>query len=711
MKKQANMSNGKKPPFDPTQPYTEYVPDIKKSEKVKKPKFDPTQPYTEVDQEELEPSTFEKIINVFDIPGSVGRTAIEAGLSPEREVIPEVTRQIEAIKERPTTAAMEAPSEYDVFKELVGKPEPKSPEEIAARKKEFPILDPIIRGAEQATGTLAGAAIGTLASGPLGLGTFLARKIIKKPFISMAERQAAKAVSKYANKAKVGAEGVDPSVIGARLVAEDLQGKLRNAPKFYETIAGKRHIQKIRPDSLDTLVIKRGKKEGGLISKTSGEITSMLQSVEKQAPESVVIPADVGLKVIFENIRKKLSATSGETPNIEQIQQYVENALKPFDTKTEVFPGEPFLQKMPGSLELSEQLKTVEKKVPVARKITITQVQELRKNIGKLLSDRDFYATPDKAMAAETEVLRDLYRELGDTIKTKLANVDVKVDGKILNAAEFYEAQNNKLKTYYDIESMLEFTPLKDLQDNDLAQMTFGVLAKGGIVGAAAGGSMLFGLPDYATTGGIIAAGVSGGMSAANTVQKALPEYLTSIFKQAANVAPYTGPITQTGIMLSREGLFQPEQNTFQPGYDFSQTSPAFQTGSPFGFTPKELVEYKIPKNTSDIKLQKHKVLAKLAMADLPEQLLDTVTDVLNGDESDLAEYMPNLIVQLDSIAPNLFDKKYKNGKFLTYDNKFLNDADRALAADTIRKRKDLNSIQRARMINQINEFNVPEGL
>ncbi len=653
---------------------------------------------------DIEPSLFEKIINVIDIPSSVGRTAMEAGLSPEREVIPEVSKQISAIKERPLTAAAEAPSEYDVFRELVGKPEPKSPEQIAARQKEFPILDPIMRGAEQVTGTLAGAAIGTLAAGPVGLGSFLARKLVKKPFISMAERQAAKAVSKYANKAKVGAEGVDPSVIGARLVAEDLQGKLRNAPKFYETIAGKRHIQKIRPDSLDTLVIKRGKKEGGLISKTSGEITSMLQSVEKQAPESAVIPADVGLKVIFENIRKKLSATSGETPNIEQIQQYVENALKPFDTKTEVFPGEPFLQKMPGSLELSEQLKTVEKKVPVARKITITQVQELRKNIGKLLSDRDFYATPDKAIAAETEVLRDLYKELGNEIKTKLANVDVRVGGNIVNAAEFYEAQNNKLKSYYDIESMLEFTPLKDLQDNDLAQMTFGILAKGGILGAATGSSMLFGLPDYATTGGIIAAGVSGGMSAANTVQKALPEYLTSIFKQAANVAPYSGPITQTGSMLSREGLFQPEQNTFQPEYNFSQTTPAFQTGSPFGFTPKELITYKLPTTTQGLLADKHKVLAKIAQQGLPENVIDTVTQALNGDPEELSNIAPLLMTQ--------FPELFKKGKYLTFDGKFLDPNDRAKAADDTSKREDLNSIQKAKMINQINKFNkVPEGL
>lgn len=653
---------------------------------------------------DIEPSLFEKIINVIDIPSSIGRTAMEAGLSPEREVIPEVSKQISAIKEKPLTAAAEAPSEYDVFRELIGKPEPKSPEEIEARQKEFPILDPIMRGAEKVTGTLAGAAIGTLAAGPVGLGSFLARKLVKKPFISMAERQAAKAVSKYANKVKVGSEGVDPSVIGARLVAEDLQGKLRNAPKFYETIAGKRHIQKILPDSLDTLVIKRGKKQGGLISKTSEEITSMLQSVEKQAPESAVIPADVGLKVIFENIRKKLSATSGETPNIEQIQQYVENALKPFDTKTEVFPGEPFLQKIPGSLELSEQLKTVEKKVPVAKKITITQVQELRKNIGKLLSDRDFYATPDKAMATETEVLRDLYKELGDEIKTKLTNVDVRVGGNIVNAAEFYEAQNNKLKSYYDIESMLEFTPLKELQDNDLAQMTFNALAKGGIAGGAFYGSMLFGLPEYASTGGILAGGASLGMSAANTAQKALPEYLTSIFKQAANVAPYTSPIAQTGSMFAREGIYQPEQNMFQPGYDFSQTIPAFQTGSPFGFTPKELITYKLPTTTQGLLADKHKVLAKIAQQGLPENVIDTVTQALNGDPEELASIAPLLLTQ--------FPELFKKGKYLTFDGKFLDPNDRAKAADDTSKREDINSIQKAKMINQINKFNkVPEGL
>lgn len=636
---------------------------------------------------DIEPSLLEKVINVIDIPGSVVRTGVEAAISPEREVIPAVSEQLQRTMQSPTMAASTAPTGrniIDVGLEQMGY-EGRSPEETEQLKKEYPKAFPIMKGIADVTSELA---VETLTS-PLSGAAYLGRKLIRKPLVSASEKQAAKAVAKYVNKPMVGKEGVDPFEIGARLVAEDLQGQLRNAPRFYEKIAGKRHIQKIRPDSLDTLVIKRGKKEGGLISKTSEDINSMLKSVEKQAPESAVVPADVGLRVIFENIRKKLSATSGETPNLDQIQGYVENALKPFDVKTEVFPGEKVLQKMPGSLELSEQLKTIEKKVPVARKITITQVQELRKNIGKLLSDRDFYATPDKSMAAETEVLRDLYRELGNEIKTKLANVDVLINGKSVNAAEFYEAQNNKLKHFYDLESMLEFTPLKELQDNDLNQMVFGALTKGSLVAGATGASMLFGLPQYATTGGIIAGGVGAGMSAAKTAEKALPEYLTSIFKQAANVAPAaTAAGTQGAIMYARNGQFVP-----------SLQEP----------TPEDILKFKLPTTTQGFIQNKKTVLAKLAQEGFAGEQIDAIAQALNGDEVDLSDSVRVLYSQF----PGVFDRyTSKNGKrFAIFDGEFIDPEQKAQAADQVSKRKDLNSIQKAKMISTINSGELPEGL
>jgi hypothetical protein len=57
---------------------------------------------------------------------------------------------------------------------------------------------------------------------------------------------------------------------------------------------------------------------------------------------------------------------------------------------------------------------------------------------------------------------------------------------------------------------------------------------------------------------------------------------------------------------------------------------------------------------------------------------------------------------------PQLFEKS----KYKVFDGKFMDPNDRAKAADDISRRDDLDSIQRARMINKINKFGeVPEGL
>jgi hypothetical protein len=54
----------------------------------------------------------------------------------------------------------------------------------------------------------------------------------------------------------------------------------------------------------------------------------------------------------------------------------------------------------------------------------------------------------------------------------------------------------------------------------------------------------------------------------------------------------------------------------------------------------------------------------------------------------------------------------FEDSKYNVFDGKFLDPNDRAKAADDISRRDDLNSIERARMINKINKSGeVPEGL
>jgi hypothetical protein len=122
------------------------------------------------------------------------------------------------------------------------------------------------------------------------------------------------------------------------------------------------------------------------------------------------------------------------------------------------------------------------------------------------------------------------------------------------------------------------------------------------------------------------------------------------------------------------------------------------------GFTPRQLINYKIPRSTQGILEQKDKVIAKLAQEGAPSEMIDTVAQALNGDPEDVSNLAPVLLMQL----PQLFEKS----KYKVFDGKFLDPNDKAKAADDISKREDLDSIQRARMINRINKFGeVPEGL
>lgn len=121
-------------------------------------------------------------------------------------------------------------------------------------------------------------------------------------------------------------------------------------------------------------------------------------------------------------------------------------------------------------------------------------------------------------------------------------------------------------------------------------------------------------------------------------------------------------------------------------------------------FNPREIINYKVPRSTQGILENKDKVLAKFVQKGIPDEMVETFTMALNGDSEDIANIMPLIMTQM----PEMFEKS----KYKTFDGKFLDPNDKAKAADSISKRDDLNSIERARMINKINKNNeVPEGL
>lgn len=142
-----------------------------------------------------------------------------------------------------------------------------------------------------------------------------------------------------------------------------------------------------------------------------------------------------------------------------------------------------------------------------------------------------------------------------------------------------------------------------------------------------------------------------------------------------------------------------------QEGYNFGGVKPAF--GNAFAkppIDPREIVKYRLPTTTRGILEDKERVLAKLAQNKIPPEVIDTIAQALNEDQGSVADIAPLLMTQF----PTLFEKS----QYKVFDGKFVDPNDKAKAADAISKRDDLNSIQRAKMINQINKKGeMPQGL
>jgi hypothetical protein len=121
-------------------------------------------------------------------------------------------------------------------------------------------------------------------------------------------------------------------------------------------------------------------------------------------------------------------------------------------------------------------------------------------------------------------------------------------------------------------------------------------------------------------------------------------------------------------------------------------------------FSPREIIDYRIPRSTNGILEDKDRVLAKFVQKGLPDEMVETLTVALNGNPDDLSDIMPLIMTQ--------FPEAFEKSKYKVFDGRFIDPNDKARAADSISRREDINSIQRAKMISKINKTGeVPEGM
>jgi hypothetical protein len=148
-----------------------------------------------------------------------------------------------------------------------------------------------------------------------------------------------------------------------------------------------------------------------------------------------------------------------------------------------------------------------------------------------------------------------------------------------------------------------------------------------------------------------------------------------------------------------------PTGNYREPQGMFEGVKPAFPEAflpSAKYISPKELINYRIPKSTQGILENKDKVIAKLVQNRVPDDMINAFVYALNKDH----EGVPDIATVMLTMFPNIFERT----KYKMFDGKFMG-GDNAKAADDVSRREDLDSIQRAKLINKINNNKVPEGL
>jgi hypothetical protein len=632
-----------------------------------------------------EMSYLEKGVNLVDIPASLVRTGVEAAISPEREVLPELKKQFGKTVESPFTAAAQAPRGSDINELLITEVMGETPEHRAKLAEENPIASSLIKG-------IAGFTTETVLDPFTALG-FIPKtnRIINTPIVNVADRQAAKVIARATPKAAL-ESGKNIGLMSKRLVAEDLHGLLTNPSKILENLTGSKTIDKIRPESLQTLRFEELPNKKGLISEVSNGLDETLNEIKNSVPElkSKTYPLDAAIKVIQNNLETNQDLISGQTVDLSKVGEILDETLKPFKKVSSGVLEEKVLEKIPGELDLVERIKLKQgapKTLPST--LSLTDVQKLRKNIGRLLSDRSFYSAPDKAMSTEKEVLLEVYRTLGDMIHNDLKGIKIRKGNQVIDAGDYYVDQNARLKQLMDIRSIYKYAPKEQLSQADMAGTLMSLLAQGGVIGSAAVAGEIMGIPQvpaYALLGGAVGAGLTAG----SELKKSSPEYLSKILSAAAKVSPvpYTAPV-RGAIQYMRQG---------QPVSEFGREPQSVE------LTPKDLIKYRIPRSTQGILENKEKVLAKLSQQGVPKEMIHTVAQAMNGEPDDLSNVASIMVSQF----PDLFEKS----RYMIFDGKFLNPNDKAKAADDISKRDNLDSIQRAKMISKINKTGeVPEGL
>jgi hypothetical protein len=345
---------------------------------------------------------------------------------------------------------------------------------------------------------------------------------------------------------------------------------------------------------------------------------------------------------------------------------------------------------------------------------SLEDMMNLRTKLGKKLTSKEFHT--DKVLPEYKQVVQQVYDALRDEIEGSLKGIPSNVkgfDGKPLDAARYYDLQSNAIHQMMNLKTLLRDEVIKGNKDPDMLAKLL-ALSSGGIAAAGVGiGSEMMGgnmsIPYYLAA----PAAIAGSYTA---VKKASPSLVA---KSASRLGQFTDfaekfPVLETaeaGAKSLRDQYVtsNPEQLQQEPqGGNYPKwlnTPPAFpqafsgrspQSLGITNMTPMQVAKMKLPRSSKGLLENKELVIAKLAMNNVPDDLIKTVSHALNNN--------PAAVEKLGGMVVTMFPALFEDSKYALFDGKLVNPQEATLVNQDVKKNEKLNSIQKAKIRSRVND-------
>lgn len=509
-----------------------------------------------------------------------------------------------------------------------------------------------------------GAEVAGFATEMLADPSLLVAPVVRPVIRSFARKQGAKAAEKWLARAMTMTDekwGKDLSAMASQMVAEDLtKGGMFDVPKLVKKLTGERSLNELKAGGLNAF--KSGKKNSGLIGEASGVVDDLIMSAHLDKGAKVS-KSQMAENILMKIRKEMVDETSGVKYSPEEFSS--------------------ILEELTGILNKPGKKDT----------LNLLELRELKRNINKQLSSKEFYKTPSDAMARRKELLLDIAREADENIAKNLSGVSVDFKGKPVDAGALYELSNKRLKNLYDIAELLEREEFKGLKGASLADALFGAG-----VGATAG----YGVATATGMNPAVLTTLGAGGGAYNTLSRkstmVAPQLGAMGWKAVEKGSTYMDvlPQVQREIRRGEEGIFGKVPDAMSNlGLGRSPQSIAKPILAQLPELAQEIVDAKIPRSTDELLKNKKLFLAKVAQQ--APQYFDIMQEAFKEGPEAISELMTSPQIQLE------LGKLFERDKYGSWDGMVIDPAKQNMYRKDIWDREDLDTLEKSEIIDQFN--------